>query len=119
MIAYLLYVSNNSEELRGRIELPSRKIEYTDQEVREKFFKRVKDNYNKTLLVWVKNNDGGEVAVKCKSHQMIETILKNCCDRFGLDKTNYQLKMGSTYLPQTKQIGMFADNGNEISLVRF
>ena len=119
MLSYLIYTKDATEELRGRIELPSRKTEYTQSEVHELFLKRVKENYNKTLLVWVKNNDGGEVAVKVKSHQTIRTILKNCCDKFGLNIENYQLKMGSTYLPQTKQIGMFADNGDEIELIQF
>jgi hypothetical protein len=119
MLSYLIYTNEPTEELRGRIELPSRKITYTNAEIHEKFLARVKENYGKTLLVWVKHNGGVEVAVKVKSHQLIETILKHCCDKFGLDKTKYQLKIGSTMLPQNKQIGMFVDNGDEIVLIKF
>lgn len=119
MLSYLIYTNEDFEELRGRIELPSRKIAYTNAEIHEKFLARVKENYGKTLLVWVKNNNGEEIAVKVESHQSIETILKYCCNKFRLDKVNYQLKIGSTLLPQNKQIGMFADNGDEIMLVRF
>jgi hypothetical protein len=112
MSSYLIYGDN--EEIVGKIILPSHENGYTDMEIKQKFFKRYKDN--KIIDVWVKFGIN-ETVVKVNTYTLIKTILTACCQKCGISGDKYDLKHGNTILPQDKQIGFFADNNDIIHLV--
>jgi hypothetical protein len=114
MTSYLLYDIDGS--IKGKIVLPIQRQQYTDMQIKQAFQKRCRDNI--IITFWVNAGGISDIAIKIHCHSLISTVLKSCCDRYGVNTHNYSLKHGATILPEYKQVGFFIDNNDIIQLVQ-